>query len=531
MHQIQCDSLVNPFANPDYYRRLMLKLNLVTYNTQEYAGKSFMCVFFTRFCGVGCPFCFFKSAPARSEVSIADQFNEEGVNRFIEFCNQANLGYVLVSGGGEPLTQKSAVLRTITEVETNRIVLVTSGNWALHQNAARRYLTEIDSAIQMRKKPCKVTVRLSVSVGHAIKLGTTPAYNLIQIFEREYSNHLHLKLQIHGFENDSMFQKMLDLFPGYQLNYVRGIRASDDEDLVKVIPQKIYVKLPSGYEFIAGISKIFGSDLRPNLHQLESLQNTIKTFERDLEESEDNNSAVVSNTNGDKGLDWSLNYNGNICLWQNQVNDNQWNIYEDSFPKVFNETFRDPITLSYIENGCNYRDKIVSEVSPRAVLRYKSISLRDYSGTVIFEEEKTRLYYAIRVLQDYFQAGRVIQDQFIQLPNEIKQLIMGKAHTIQELYHQAEYTIIDQYKRYEFNSIVWRDLLELISLGHYDLTSKQIQDALTYYNMRTDLTKYDSINEVEREEGGAVEKRLTDKLMYIKPTAFQLYHSQFAENL
>lgn len=523
MNEKQCNTLINPFTNPDYYRRLMLTMNLVDYNIQEYSGKSLMCVFFTRFCSVGCPFCFFKSAPARNEISVADQFSELGIDRFVEFCNQANLGYVLISGGGEPLTQKRAVLRTIAEVQTNRIVLVTSGNWAMNKDAAKRYLAEIDNAIKARKSPCKVTVRVSVSAGHAIKLGTTPAFNLIQLFDSEYSNHPYLKFQIHGFENDPMFQKVMDLFPGHQLNYDNVSRASDDEEVVKVIPQKIRVKIASGYEFITGISKIFGSDLRPNLYEIEKLQRTIKIFERDLEESEDNNSAVLYNTNGDKGLDWSLNYNGNICLWQNQVNDNQWNIYEDNFSKVLNQTFHDPITLSYIENGCRYRERIVMEVSPRAVLRLKSISLRDYAGTVIFEEEKTRLYYAIRVLQDYFKNGRVFQERLDLLPNEIKELIMSNIETVKELYYQANYTIIDQLKKSKFDSHAWRDLFELIKLGHYDLTSEQIQEALDYYNERTELKKYTSINDVEYETGEAIQKRLTERLMYMKPTAFELH--------
>ncbi len=527
MNQMQYKVRANPFTNPGFYRKLMLRHDLVTYNTQEYAGKSFMCVFFTRFCGVGCPFCFFKSAPARNAVTVADEFNEDGINRFIDFCNQANLGYILISGGGEPLTQKRAILRTITEVETNRIVLVTSGNWALNKDAALRCLEEIDSAIKARKTPCKVTVRVSVSAGHAIKLGIIPARNLIQLFESEYSDHPYLKFQIHGFEDDPMFPKVLAHFPGHDLDYNRGSRASDDEAVIKVIPQKIHVKLPSGYGFIAGISKIFGSDLRPNLHKIESLYNTIKIFERDLEESEDNNSAVLFNTDGNKGLDWSLNYNGNICLWQNQVNDNQWNIYEDSFSTVLHETFRDPITLSYIENGSKYRETIVAEVSPRAVLRLKSISLRDYSGTVVFEEEKTRLYYAIRVLQDFFKNGRVVQDQLDKLPEEIRQLIVGSTEMAKELYYKTNYTIIDQYKRRKFHSVEWRDLLELIKLGHYDLTSEQIQEALAYYNSRTDLKKYEAINEVESETGEAVQKRLTDRLMYMKPTAFELQQARF----
>lgn len=520
------DNMVNPFSNPDYFRRLMLNFNLVHYDTSEYSGKSFMCVFFTRFCGVGCPFCFFKSAPARNEITVADQFNETGIDKFIEFCNQANLGYVLISGGGEPLTQKRAILRTIAEVETNRIVLVTSGNWAMNKEAAKRYLAEIDAAMQVRKKPCKVTVRLSVSTGHSIKLGTAPAVNLIQLFQNEYSNHPYLCFQIHAFENDPMFEKVLSIFPQHKLTYDITTMASDDEKVIKIIPQRVFVSLPSGYQFIAGISKIFGSDLRPNLHRIETLKNTIKVFERDLEESEDYNSAVLFNTDGTKGLDWSLNYNGNICLWQNQVNDNQWNIYEDNFHKIHNSTFSDPITFSYIEKGSKYRERIISEASPRAVLRQKSISLRDYSGTVLFEEEKTRLYYAIRVLQDYHQEGKVIKEELEQLPDELKYLIKDTPKTALELYRQAVYTIIDQYKQRPFNSIEWRDLLELIKLGHYDLTNDQIKEALDYYNSRTSLKKYTSIEDVEHEMGEPIQKRLTERLMYMKSSSFKFYQTQ-----
>lgn len=516
-------TIVNPFENPDYYRKIMLQHELVTNNPADYNGKSFMCVFFTRFCGVGCPFCFFKSAPARSEITVADQFNEDGINKFVDFCNKANLGYVLISGGGEPLSQKRAVLRTIAEVNANRIVLVTSGNWAFNKEAGKRYLQEIEAAMQKRKTPCKVTVRVSVSSGHSIKLGTNPACNLIQLFESDYRDHPHLKFQIHGFENDPMFQKTIDQFPGAKVEFIPDRRASDDEQVIKIIPQKVLVTLPSGYSFVSGISKIFGSGLRPNLNEMDQVIDTIKTFERDLEESEDNNSAVVYNANGERGLDWSLNYNGNICLWQNQVNDNQWNIYSDDFDHVLKETFRDPITFSYIEKGCKYRERIVAEVSPRAVLRMKSISLRDFSGTVIFEEEKTRLYYAIRVLQDYYKEGRVITEAFEQLPEELKELISGNMATAQELYHLATWTIVDQYKREAFDNIRWHDLLELIKLGHYDLTSEQIQEALDYYNRHTTLRQYASINDVEHLQGELIERRFTDRLMYMKPSSYNQY--------
>jgi len=523
------DHLTNPFTNPDYYRRIMLQYRLVKYNVDDYSGKSFMCVFFTRFCGVGCPFCFFKSAPARDGITVADQFNEEGIDKFIAFCNQANLGYVLISGGGEPLNHKRAVLRTIAEVETNRIVLVTSGSFAMSRHAASLYLKEIEAALKSRKKPCKVTLRLSVSAGHAIKLGIKPAENLIALFQEEYARHPYIKFQIHAFENDPMFQKVLDQFPGSHADYDPDKRASDDEEVVKIIPQKVHVSLPSGYRFIAGISKVFGSGLRPNLLEERSVENTVKVFEKDLEESEDNNSAVLYNLNGKNGLDWSLNYNGNICLWQNQVNDNQWNIYEDDYSKVLHATFQDPITLSYIEKGCKYRERVVSEASPRAVLRVKSISLRDFSGTVLFEEEKLRLYYALRVLQDYYREGKVIKEGLEMLPDELKLLIKGNPQEVLELFHQAEYTIVDQYKQIPFDSVAWRDLLELIKLGHYDLTEEQIEEALEYYNARTTLKTYRSIRDVEYETGEAIQKRLTERLMYMKPTSLKLFQHSLSE--
>jgi hypothetical protein len=513
---------MNPFVQPLESRRTLLKETLVSYSLKDYEGKSFMCVFFTRFCGVGCPFCFFKSAPAREKITPADQFTEQGIDRFIEFCNQANLGYVLISGGGEPLTQKRAVLRTIEEVRTERIVLVTSGSWAMNRQAASRYIHEIHQAIQKRKQPCKVTVRLSVSEGHSIKLGLSPALHLIELFASKFREDPFLKFQIHTFRNDTLFDQVLAKFPGFVKEYDPDLRASDDEAVIKIIPQKVRVKLPNGYAFIAGVSRVFDSNLRPNLHQIDSLQKTIKIFDEDLEKSEDNNSAVLYNTDGKKGLDWSLNYNGNICLWQNQVNDNQWNLYEDSYPFILNETFRDPIPLSYIEKGRVYREKIVQEVSPRTVLRLKAISLRDYAGTVLFEDWKVRLYYMLRVLQDYFLERRIDPKAFERLPKNFQKLICGSKESLIDLYRASSHTIVDQYKQQPFDSTEWHDFLGLIALGHYDLTDLNIQDALSYYNERTELARYQSIDQLEHEKGEKIEKRLADRLMYMKPSSRRL---------
>lgn len=60
-----------------------------------------------------------------------------------------------------------------------------------------------------------------------------------------------------------------------------------------------------------------------------------------------------------------MEYNGNVCTWQNRVQDNLLNIYEDNYGNVLRNTYSDPLTYSYIDKGTKYSEKIVSEVSPK----------------------------------------------------------------------------------------------------------------------------------------------------------------------
>ena len=84
------------FSKPQYYRDRFLSSNLIRGNMDKFTGKSFICVSLTRFCPVGCKFCFFKSGPVFKKASLEDHMTEEGINKFIQFANQVNLGYLLV---------------------------------------------------------------------------------------------------------------------------------------------------------------------------------------------------------------------------------------------------------------------------------------------------------------------------------------------------------------------------------------------------------------------------------------------------
>ena len=511
------------------YRKSILEShNLIHYETKPYAGKSFICLFLTRFCGVGCPFCFFKSPPNKGSSDIQDSFTEEGVDKFIQFANKANVGYLQISGGGESFLKKKALLKCITEVNADRIMLVTSGVWAVNEEVGLAYVREIEAALQKRKTPARVSIRLSVSQGHSIKLETKPLVNLLTLFEKYYRNHPYLTLQLKTFEGDPTLWTFLNARGDYQLEEI-GVNSSDDDNVKKIIPWKKRIIFSSGYSVILGVSRVFNPGLRPNLNDPHSIQNTIDVYNQDIDQSENNFPAVVFNTNGRKGLDWLVEYNGNVCTWQNRVQDNLLNVYEDDFKTVLHHTFSDPLTLSYIEKGSRYRDMIVSEVSPRSVTLMKAVSVRDYAGNCLFEDEKVRLYYTLRTLQDYIKEGRVNHTVLQRLPSELLKVLSLRKEDIITLFKDATYSIVDQEIKRRPNSLMIRDFLELLKLGHFDVSEGHVAKAISYYNgLLSPSERISTLNQVVPEFGLDIERRLTDRVIQIKP--MQRLNAYFEES-
>lgn len=508
----------NVFNSPATYRKFFLEANnLVKYDTSCYRGKSFICLFLTRFCGVGCPFCFFKSPPNQGSSDIKDSFTEEGVDKFVKFANDANVGYLQISGGGESFLKRKALLRCITEVNADRIMLVTSGVWASNEDVGRAYVQDIASAIEKREKPARVSIRLSISEGHSLKLANKPLINLLKIFEEMYRSHPFLTLQLKTFENDKTLWTFLESLGSYKLEDI-GVNSSDDPFVTKVIPWKKRLTLPSGYSIILGVSRVFDPGLRPDLNNQRSIDNTINVYNQDLDQSEDDFPALVFNPDGSQGLDWLVEYNGNVCTWQNRVQDNLLNIYEDDFNTVVHKTFNDPLTLSYVEKGSKVRDKIVSEVSPRAVTLMKAVSVRDYAGNCLFEDEKVRLYYTIRALQYYIEAGRINQLELEKFPKDLLRVICSTKEDIIKLFNAAQHSIVDQELSRKPSAIELRDFLELLKLGHFDVSKEQITKAITHYNEKVEPNeRISSLDDVVPQFGLDIERRLTDRIIQIKP--------------
>ena len=96
--------MINVFENPSIYIEKLRRIELVNINSKvEFSGKSIAVIFPTKYCNANCKFCIFRSPVKKNnEKSIRDELNEIGIEKSIEFINKSEIGYLLVSGGGEP---------------------------------------------------------------------------------------------------------------------------------------------------------------------------------------------------------------------------------------------------------------------------------------------------------------------------------------------------------------------------------------------------------------------------------------------
>lgn len=512
------DNSINIFKNPQYYRDQLLKVNLFDIKKRKKIdGKSLICVFFTSYCGVGCPFCFFHSPHSKKEknefISRENHFSKEAVDKFIKFANDANVGYLQISGGGEPFLEFDAILKCIETIKAERIILVTSGFWAYNEVNTEKYLKDLHNSLSKNPIKPRLTIRVSISEYHSIKLKEKPFVNLINIFEKKYRNEKNFTLQLKFFEGDCTLEKYLNkYFLGYKLSLIED-NGTDDDKYIKVMPWKYKLKLKSGYEVILGKSRIFKSNLRPNINDKKSIIESENIYDTDLQLSQKDYPSIVHNYDGKIGFDWIVEYNGNVCTWQNRVQDNLLNIYEDDYDTVVNSTLDDLLTYSYIDKGSKYRESIVNEISPRTVSLMKSVNIRDYAGTLLFADEKIRLYYNIRVIQDYLSEQKINISNLNTLSQELVAAINMDVNTLKKMYESSEYSVFNQEIKLPVCSETLHDFLELVKLGHYELNENDIEKAIKKYNDITEYEKIESLNDIIIRDDMEVERRLTKRLM------------------
>lgn len=454
----------NIFKYPEkYIKEIVTKVRVPENKRKQFPGKTMAFLFLTKFCDVECAHCFFKSRKnVDNKHSKEYELTEEGLNKVIDFINNSNNGYLSVLGGGEPFNRFDYILEIIKRVKTDRMILVTSANWAVTKEGAYEKVNLLKEALASRTEPINLVLRISIDKWHALKIGNKSIINILEIMEKESTDNFNL--EIHTLVGDNTLDEALKRRVKYHKeDYAKYV--SDNEDIMKLGYARYLLKLESGFTVPVGIARKFNSNLKVDLKHMHNLKEVLSFFDNDIQINCYGNPSVVHDNSDNQGLDFLISYNGNVTTWGNDQPYSLNNLYIHSYEDVIKRSLDNIISYSFIEKGFKYREDIFKEVNPTAVIKSKAINIRDYSGNLLFEEATSVLYYAVRVIKDYLKDGVLTRNDLENLSLELQEVIGLEKENLINLYKLSDYTIIDQYKKDESLTLVdWEDLLELVRL-------------------------------------------------------------------
>lgn len=502
-----------------YLKEITTKVHFPEENLHRYSGKTMAFVFLTKFCDVKCSHCFFRSD---SEVFDAPreqyEYSNEGFEKLLTFINSTNNGYLSILGGGEPFKKFDYILKLIQFAKTDRLVLVTSGVWATDYETTKDMIFQMYEALKLRKTPTKVVLRISVDKWHLVKIDIHSIYHIIDVFRESFQTETCFELELHGLEKDDSIAKIAEHYPESSITEPQKY-LSDNPSLFKVGYQRYRMNFSDSYSISVGDAKLFSSNLKVNLkNPPKHLKDLLTIFDQDIKYNCYGNPSLVQNSDMKWGLDFLISYNGNVTTWGNDQLYDLNNLYLDSTEEILHKLYHNIISYSFLEKGYIYRNKIVQEINPTAVLRSKAIHIRDYAGASLLEEHHTCLYYAIRVLQDYLKEKKITLEDMLELPIELLTLILSSKREVKKQYQHTSYSILQQYmEKPDFNEQEWKDLFHLIHLGHYMVSSEQLYRAITYYNQHASLM----IRSIEEVLDSSKDQyvRLNERLTFMKPEA------------
>ena len=498
----------NVFDNPKLFIK-QINDNIKINKTIKFNGKSFICVFFTKKCTAGCKFCFFKSNNRKlNDIAESYEMSDYGFERFIKFVNESNNGYLLISGGGEPFEKKEYVFRTIEQVNSDKIVIVSNGLWAKKYDSAKKIVDRLYKSLKNKNKNVNtdVTLRISIDSFHLNQVGKESYENIINIFDKYYKNKSNFHLKIHTIISDNAVYSIAKK-NNFYVSENTIYDSSDNNEIFKLVPKKFDIYTKNKLKIEVGAAKLFYPNVLPNMKEKIN-ENAIKVFDKDIIDSETCNPAIVNNINGEKGLDFWINYNGNITTWQNEQFDNIMNIYNDNYADIVNKTFNNLLSFSFIEKGYYHREHIISKINKKAVLRSKLSNMRDLSTAMLLHESKTRLYYYITIIREYWNELVIDKNK---LSNELTKVLNMDDNEIKMLYKKSDYSIIDDYILEESSELEMNDLFYMIKLGEYDVNKETIKRGLNYLNTKYDKN-YCSIDDISCTNNLVKIDRIIEKL-------------------
>lgn len=477
------------FSNPQRYRNVILD-NIKIQPLERYDGESVAYVFLTGKCSLNCDICFFRRPIVQLKEPSMLFLTDEDVTKLLEFCKDSNIRVLSISGG-EPFLELNRLLRIIEEAESDELTLITSGFWAKDYAQAEKIVNDLYIAYKKRLKKGKIILRVSVDSSHLREITMQPILNLIDIFRNKFKHEDNFKLAIKSIISDSSTVDLINRLPVTNREEVLGN--------IEARQEKVVVALEDDYGFVIMYKALYYTNPMINLNDEASVKRNTFIYDNFYVRKHNYNIGVIRSVSGKKGLMFNVGYNGDLSVHATSSPDNIGNLRDTEFKDPVKRILDDVISLHCIEKGQLAREAIINEVNPRAVIRTKAINLVDYEAYLMLQEEKTRLYLNIRILQDYIQEGRISPAELEAWPKEIRRLVSLDKQTLIRLYHESDYSIVDQYLADPHISVKRLvQLHALIMMGHYDVTPAKMEERVEATNLLTSEQKREFFDAITR---------------------------------
>ncbi|AHY57452.1 hypothetical protein DX03_01855 [Stenotrophomonas rhizophila] len=372
------------------------------------------------------------------------------VNRLLQLVKDSNTGYFLVSGGGEGFLELSLMYRIIEGSSADVTWMVTSGFWATTESNTERVLSNCRAAHtggNSNNPDRSIVIRLSVDQHHIDRIGSPDdplAYvrRIIKSFDAAHPDESGFSLMLHCLDGE---QELVDILA----KQLGGSLHETEEKMhskIKVTERSMQLLLPSGLELPVTFAKLLLSDMAADLRNEDLSTKRVKIWERDAYINEGDRTGLQLHDHG-YGHDMLVIYDGRVAGgWQCEMPDVEINIDEHNYAEVMKRTLSDPGVLATIEKGLRYRFEVIEEVSVKACERAKAVNIRDYTSPVLLEEDRVKLYYTIRAIQDFRKDGRM-EACAESVDSEVVTIINATRTQLLTWYGESTHDILEQYRQ------------------------------------------------------------------------------------
>lgn len=452
------------FNNPEIYRDWILE-HVTVEPKEKFDGGSVFYMWLNKVCPVGCEFCFFKS-PAKVENKAEEEITEEGIERIIQLTKDGQIDKLVVSGGGEPIKSRKKVNELARGANVKDLFVVTSAYWSKTRSGTDRVLSELLANTEENPNQSVTSVRVSLDQGHLERLAKDGSFqyvqNIVDWFSENAPNNPRFKLFFHTMDGDQTIENFLA-----QLQIrSRGERQNN----------KTRISLENNFSFGVEYTYTFFASPFVNLKDEKEQTRNDQTFKEFLANKRGGNMSLsFHGENEPKGVYYLTLYDGTTIIWGATTPDNERSIYKDDYASIMQKNLKDIVTLGILERGQFHLQDLVSEINPKAVERAVGVGLRDFYVRLLLEEDTTRLYVSVRLIQECVAEGRITKEDQEAWPEQLKIMVAMSAKELKESCLASKYDIVQQYlKDPAVSAEKLVALYTRVALGHYTIKPEEM---------------------------------------------------------